>query len=103
MVSVDRFDFVFIKKAGTTDRFRRKQIIVAKESNDEVTVGEPTKNHAGLTPGEEVVTNASLILEQTCTRTCSRDETGVATFPTIACPNPDNRQIRLDRQGLPRR
>ena len=76
MVSVDRFDFVFIKKAGTTDRFRRKQIIVAKESNDEVIVGEPTKNHAGLTPGEEVVTNASLILEQMYEDLLA-DETGV--------------------------
>ena len=76
MVSVDRFDFVFVKKAGTTDRFRRKQIIVAKESNDEVVVGEPTKDHAGLKPGEEVVTNASLILEQMYEDLLA-DETGV--------------------------
>jgi cobalt-zinc-cadmium efflux system membrane fusion protein len=65
MVSVDRLDYVFIKKTGTTDRFQRKQIIVAKESNDQVIVAEPTKDHAGLRPGEEVVTNGSLILEQT--------------------------------------
>ena len=64
MVSVDRLDYVFVKKTGTADRFQRRQIIVAKESNDQVIVGEPTKDHAGLKPGEEVVTNASLILEQ---------------------------------------
>jgi len=76
MVSVDRFDFVFIKKSGTTDRFRRKQIIVAKESNDEVVVGEPTKDHSGLKPGEEVVTSGSLILEQMYEDLLA-DETGV--------------------------
>ncbi len=76
MVSVDRLDFVFIKQSGTTDRFRRKQIIVAKESNDEVVVGEPTKDHAGLKPGEEVVTTGSLILEQMYEDLLA-DETGV--------------------------
>jgi cobalt-zinc-cadmium efflux system membrane fusion protein len=76
MVSVDRNDFVFVKKEGSTDRFQRKQIIVAKESNDEVIVGEPTKDHAGLKPGEEVVTNGSLLLEQMYEDLLA-DETGV--------------------------
>ena len=76
MVSVDRFDYVFVKKSGKTDRFRRKQIIVAKESNDEVVVGEPTKDHSGLRPGEGVVTSASLILEQMFEDLLA-DETGV--------------------------
>ncbi|MEA2632407.1 MAG: rane fusion protein heavy metal efflux system [Chloroflexota bacterium] len=64
MVSVDRLDYVFVKRTGTTDRYERRPIIVAKESNDQVIVAEPTKDHAGLRPGEEVVTNGSLILEQ---------------------------------------
>jgi cobalt-zinc-cadmium efflux system membrane fusion protein len=64
MVSVDRHDYVFVKKIGTTDRFERRPIIVAKESNDQVIVAEPTKDHAGLRPGDEIVTNGSLILEQ---------------------------------------
>jgi cobalt-zinc-cadmium efflux system membrane fusion protein len=64
MVSVDRLDYVFVKKAGTNDRFERRQIIVAKESNDQVVVAEPTKDHPGLKPDEDVVTTGSLILEQ---------------------------------------
>jgi cobalt-zinc-cadmium efflux system membrane fusion protein len=64
MISVDRLDYVFIRKAGSPDRFARRQIIVAKESNDQVIVAEPSKEHPGLRPNEEVVTNASLILEQ---------------------------------------
>ena len=64
MVSVDRFDYVFVKKPGRTDQFERRQIFVGKENNDVVIVAEPSKDHPGLMPGEEVVTTGSLILEQ---------------------------------------
>ena len=64
MVSVDQYDYVFVKKPGKPDRFERRQIIVAKESNDVVIVAEPRSATLGLTPGEEVVTTGSLILEQ---------------------------------------
>jgi membrane fusion protein, heavy metal efflux system len=64
MVSVDQYDYVFVKKPGTALRFERRQIIVATESNDVVVVAEPSHDHLGLTPGEEVVTTGSLILEQ---------------------------------------
>jgi cobalt-zinc-cadmium efflux system membrane fusion protein len=64
MVSVDRFDYVFAKKEGKPDQFERRQIFVAKESNDVVIVEAPSKDHPGLKPGEQVVTIGSLILEQ---------------------------------------
>ena len=37
---------------------------MAIERNDIVIVAEPAEGHRGLTPGEEVVTTGSLILEQ---------------------------------------
>ena len=37
---------------------------MAKENNDVVIVAAPSLGHPGLTPGEEVVTTGSLILEQ---------------------------------------
>ena len=52
------------RKPGTADQFERRQIFVANESNDVVIVAEPSVDHPGLTPGEEVVTTGSLILEQ---------------------------------------
>ena len=64
MVTVDRFDYVFIKKAGTADQFERRQIFTANEMNDVVIVAEPSRDHPGLTPGQEVVTTGSLILEE---------------------------------------
>ena len=64
MVSVDRFDYVFVRKEGKTDQFERRQIFVAKESNDVVIVEAPSKDHPGLKPGEQVATIGSLILEQ---------------------------------------
>ena len=64
MVSVDQYDYVFVKKQGTTDRFERRQIVAAKESNDFVIVAAAFARQTGLTPGEEVVTTGSLILEQ---------------------------------------
>jgi cobalt-zinc-cadmium efflux system membrane fusion protein len=64
MVSVDRSDYVFIRKPGKTARFERRPIFVANERNDLVVVAEPSEGHPGLTPGEEVVTTGSLILEQ---------------------------------------
>jgi cobalt-zinc-cadmium efflux system membrane fusion protein len=66
MVSVDRLDFVFVRKpgAGGVERFDRRNILVSKETSDWVIVLEPSKDHLGLKPGEEVVTNGSLILEQ---------------------------------------
>ena len=66
MVSVDRLDFVFVEKAGPggTRQFERRNILVSKETSDWVIVAEPSKDHVGLQPGEQVVTNGSLILEQ---------------------------------------
>ena len=64
MVSVDQYDYVFVKKPGKPERFERRQIVAEKESNDFVIVAEPSLGHAGLTPGEQVVTTGSLILEQ---------------------------------------
>ncbi len=64
MVSVDRMDFVFIRRPGKTATFERRPITVFKESNDLVIVAEPTEGHRELKPGEEVATIGSLILEQ---------------------------------------
>jgi cobalt-zinc-cadmium efflux system membrane fusion protein len=64
MVSVDRFDYVFVKKPGKANQFERRRIFAATESNDVVIVAEPSVDHPGLRPGEEVVTTGSLILEQ---------------------------------------
>ncbi|QEH34610.1 Cobalt-zinc-cadmium resistance protein CzcB [Aquisphaera giovannonii] len=66
MVSVDRLDFVFIRKEAPPGkaRFERRHILVASESSDWVVVPPPSRDHLGLKPGEEVVTNGSLILEQ---------------------------------------
>lgn len=66
MVSVDRLDFVFIEKAGPggTRQFERRNVLVNKETSDWVIVAEPSKDHVGLQPNEQVVTNGSLILEQ---------------------------------------
>jgi cobalt-zinc-cadmium efflux system membrane fusion protein len=64
MVSVDRFDYVFVKKPGKLDQFERRQIFVSIEKNDLVIVAQPSQDHLGLTPGEEIVTTGSLILEQ---------------------------------------
>jgi membrane fusion protein, heavy metal efflux system len=64
MVSVDQYDYVFVKKKGTGNRFERRQIVAEKENNDIVIVAAPSLGQHGLTPGEEVVTTGSLILEQ---------------------------------------
>ncbi len=64
MVSVDRFDYVFVKKQGKPDQFERRQVFAAKENNDIVIVEPRSKEHPGLVPGEQVVTTGSLILEQ---------------------------------------
>jgi cobalt-zinc-cadmium efflux system membrane fusion protein len=64
MVSVDRLDFVFVKRKDAPGQFERRNILVNKESSDSVIVERPSKDHIGLEPGEEVVTNGSLILEQ---------------------------------------
>jgi cobalt-zinc-cadmium efflux system membrane fusion protein len=64
MVSVDRYEYVFVKKPGLAHRFERRQIVAVKENNDVVIVAKPSLSHSGLTPGEEVVTTGSLILEQ---------------------------------------
>ena len=64
MVTVDRFDYVFIKRPGKANQFERRQIFTAKESHDVVIVAETSPDHPGLTPGQEVVTTGSLILEQ---------------------------------------
>jgi cobalt-zinc-cadmium efflux system membrane fusion protein len=66
MISVDRLDFVFVKRPteGRNLRYERRNILVSRETSDWVLVTEPSKDHVGLKPGEEVVTNGSLILEQ---------------------------------------
>ncbi len=64
MVSVDRFDYVFVKKAGKSGQFERRKVFVAKESNDVVIVEAPSTEQPGLKAGEEVATIGSLILEQ---------------------------------------
>lgn len=64
MVTVDRFDYVFIRKPGKSNEFERHQIFTAKESHDVVVVDETSPDHPGLTPGQDVVTTGSLILEQ---------------------------------------
>jgi cobalt-zinc-cadmium efflux system membrane fusion protein len=64
MVSVDRSDYVFIRRPGKTDQFERRSILVAKESNDVVVVAAPSEGHRELRPGERIVTTGSLILEQ---------------------------------------
>jgi membrane fusion protein, heavy metal efflux system len=64
MVTVDRFDYVFIRKPGKLNQFERRQIFTAKESHDVVIVAEASPDHIGLAPGEEVVTTGSLILQQ---------------------------------------
>ena len=42
MVSVDRYDYVFVKKPGKANQFERRQIVVVKENNDVVIVAEPS-------------------------------------------------------------
>jgi len=66
MVSVDRLDFVFVRQtaSGEAERFERRNILVSKEASDVVIVAAPSADHPGLRPGEKVVTNGSLILEQ---------------------------------------
>jgi membrane fusion protein, heavy metal efflux system len=63
MVSVDRFEYIFVKKPNAKGQFTRRQVFVSKESNDIVIVAASTEDHPGLTPGEEVVTTGSLILQ----------------------------------------
>ena len=64
MVSVDRSDYVFVRKPGKTHQYERRSILVAKEGNDIVIVAAPAEGHRNLMPGEDVVTTGSLILEQ---------------------------------------
>jgi membrane fusion protein, heavy metal efflux system len=62
MVAINGEGYVFVHKprtpASAPDKFERRRIVVAQERIDHVVVG------GGLTPGEEVVTNGSLILAQ---------------------------------------
>jgi cobalt-zinc-cadmium efflux system membrane fusion protein len=64
MVSVDRIDYVFVKRPGSVGQFERRPITVAKENNDYVLVAKAPPGKMGLKPGDEVVATASLILEQ---------------------------------------
>jgi cobalt-zinc-cadmium efflux system membrane fusion protein len=64
MVAVDRLDFVFVRRPGPGLVFERRPILTVREGNDLIVVAEPSKDHAGLKPGEEVATSGSLILEQ---------------------------------------
>jgi cobalt-zinc-cadmium efflux system membrane fusion protein len=62
MVAINGENFVFVHQGQASprgpDKFERRKIIVAQERIDHVVV------KTGLTPGEEVVTNGSLILAQ---------------------------------------
>jgi multidrug efflux pump subunit AcrA (membrane-fusion protein) len=64
MVSVDRIDYVFVRRPGSIGQFERRPITVAKENNDYVLVAKAPPGKPGLKPGDEVVATASLILEQ---------------------------------------
>jgi cobalt-zinc-cadmium efflux system membrane fusion protein len=64
MVSVDRTDYVFVRKPGKANNFERRSIQPAREGNDIVIVAAPAEGHRELNPGEEVVTTGSLILAQ---------------------------------------
>jgi hypothetical protein len=64
MVSVDRVDYVFVKRPDKSNKFERRPIVVAKENNDFVIVSEPSPGKFALNPGDEVVATGSLILEQ---------------------------------------
>jgi membrane fusion protein, heavy metal efflux system len=64
MVSVDRYDYVFVKKPGHPARFERRAIVLEREGNEQIIVAEATRADLGLRPGEEVITAGSLILEQ---------------------------------------
>jgi cobalt-zinc-cadmium efflux system membrane fusion protein len=62
MVAINGEAFVFVHKPdsspGGPEKFERRKIEVAQENADRVVVA------GGLKPGEEVVTNGSLILSQ---------------------------------------
>jgi len=58
MVAADSANYVYVRKPGHADQFERRRIKVAQETRDHVIVS------TGLQPGEEVVTNGSLILDQ---------------------------------------
>ncbi len=64
MISVDRQDYVFVKKSTQPARFERRVIIVVREGNEQIIVNESTDDGTSLKPGEEVVTSGSLILQQ---------------------------------------
>jgi cobalt-zinc-cadmium efflux system membrane fusion protein len=63
MVSVDRNDYVFIRKPGKANVFERRSILPAREGNDLVIVAAPEEGRRELKKDEEVVTVGSLILE----------------------------------------
>jgi cobalt-zinc-cadmium efflux system membrane fusion protein len=62
MIAINGEGFVFVHKSGTSsrgpDKFERRKILVAQERIDQVIV------KSGLVPGEQIVTNGSLILAQ---------------------------------------
>jgi cobalt-zinc-cadmium efflux system membrane fusion protein len=91
MVSVDRSDFVFVRKPGTTDQFERRSVFVAIEHNDIVIIAEPTPGHRGLVPGEEVVTTGSLLLEQMYEDAIMSEGGLLASQPGEALVDPLNR------------
>lgn len=64
MISVDRVDYVFVKKPGSAFKFERRPITVVKENNDFVLVAVADEENKRLRAGEEVVATGSLILEQ---------------------------------------
>ncbi len=66
MISVDRYDYVFVMlpSEGQPARFERRAIVLEREGNEQVIVAESREPKTGLKPGEEVVTSGSLILQQ---------------------------------------
>jgi cobalt-zinc-cadmium efflux system membrane fusion protein len=92
MVSVDRSDYVFIRKPGKGHVFERRPIFVDKEGNDIVIVAAPSEGRREIRPGEEVVTTGSLILE-------NMFEDKVTSEGSLLLSQPA--QERLDRFRIP--
>ncbi len=100
MVSVDRLDYVYIKRPGAGHVFERRQIFVAKESNDIVIVAEPAEDHRGLEAGELVVGIGALILEQTYEDRLTAEGALLSTTDDADDPLVGTGSPYISRQGL---
>lgn len=100
MVSVDRLDYVYIQKPGAGHVFERRQIFVAKESNDIVIVAEPAEDHRGLEPGELIVGTGALILEQMYEDRLMAEGALLSTTDDDDDPLVVPKPVFISRQGL---